>query len=103
MINELNRLAADKCEVWMHRTSYTWHVHISTEREGVKVEVKENDSKEDVETVFFRALAKFDKLTAVAPELLPPRLAPPTGNAPEYTEFKELKPSGVTYLDEIPF
>lgn len=92
MIDILNQLVADKCEVWLFHTYNAWNVHLKTERDNTKLEIKETDP--DLQEAFDKALVKFRRITGAAPELLPPRLSAPEP-IPE-TPFVELN-------DEIPF
>lgn len=94
-MHALIALAVDAKEIWVHRLYDEWHVHITTNEDGMKLEVKERG--EDLNEVWDKAVAKFRRITKAAPELLPPRLAPPS--EPEYTHFVPVSQDD----DAIPF
>lgn len=105
MLDILNRLASQKCEVWLHHSFSRWNIHISTTRDGVKLEVKDiGTEKEDCLTVFTRVHAKFEKITGASPELLPSMLEAPKTDVID-ADWQELtgKNSSVILDDDMPF
>ena len=94
MLDKIAILEAHKVEIMLFNSTYSpydWHVSLKSSNEGTKLEIKEDG---ELVSAFTQAFNRWQRITQLSPEILPPMLSPPE-KIPE-TPFVELD-------DEIPY